>query len=84
MVENKGNGTYEIKISLEEGALDLSNDRSVCGDFTIEVFEKNFGTFKEDISTRENFNVEDLFVDNKKVNWEKLDLSSKTKIEILV
>lgn len=76
----KNGEIYSITVSIEEGELDLPGDVSVEGDFTVEMFEKDFGSIEEDSRWMDHITVEDLFVNNKGCSWEKLSPRIKSKL----
>lgn len=39
--------------------------KSVTGKFNVESFEKNYGTFEEDVTIKSNVDCEELFLDGK-------------------
>lgn len=76
----KNGEVYLITVSIEEGDLDLSEDISLEGDFTVEMFEKDFGSAVEDTRWVDSITAEDLFINNKGCSWEKVNPRIKNKL----
>ncbi len=79
MIQKQKNGTYLYSISLENYELEVLN-QEVLGSFKIEVIEKNYGTFNEDVNLRFNLECRDFKLNNKPMDFYTLDQASQKEI----
>jgi len=70
-VQKLNNGTYLVSLRLDDEVSEI-NGLSVLVEAEIELFEKNYGTFIEDLSLKENIDIHHLVVGNQKILPEKL------------
>ena len=58
--------------------------KSVTGSFSVESFEKNYGTFEEDVTMKSNVDCEELFLDGSKADLSALSLKDQALIKDFV
>lgn len=56
----------------------------VVGKFTVEVFEKDFGTFVEDVRFNMNTSCDEITLNGKPVQFESLSIEHKSAINLVV
>lgn len=79
MIQKLKNGNYIHSLKLENNELDLKN-QEVLGTFEIEILEKNYGTFMEDVSLKFNIDCLDFKINNKAMDFYSLDKKSQNEI----
>lgn len=78
------NGSYKVAVIVEDGDFNLSDGSSFSGKFSVEAFEKNFGTFEEDIKINSNIDPEWVKINKSKTIFESLKPEIRSEIETIV